>query len=79
MFNKLFDIVMKHLGSVWTILLIVLSLIATILEVKYFTITNTEEIIIYFFFTLVIVGFILLLITKILKLSNQDPFDGGQS
>lgn len=79
MFSKLIEMIMKHLGSIWSVLLIILTSIATILEVKYFVIVSMEEVIIYFFFTLVIISFILLIITKIFGLSNQDPFNGDKS
>ena len=75
MFEKILTLIKDKIGLLSTMIMLLLSFVLTIIEVKYFNIINQEEIITAFLLTLFILFFIFLLVTKIINLNKQtsDP------
>lgn len=73
MFEKLIPILIEKIAPIGLLLTLFITIGITVIEVKYFQLSDSEEIILYFFFTFLFAFFIFLLIAKIIKLSNEIP------
>lgn len=71
MFEKLIPYIVEKSGPLGTLATFIVTICLTVIEVKYFQLSNSEEIILYFFFTFIIAFFIFLIIAKIIKLSSE--------
>lgn len=79
MFEKIVEFIFKKFAPIVALSTLFVTLLLTVLEVKFFMVTNSEEIVLYFFFTLVIVTFVALLIAKIIELSRENPLEGEKN
>ena len=73
MFEKFITFLIEKIAPLGTLVTLFITIGITTFEVKYFQLSDSEEILLYFFFTFLISFFIFLLITKIIKLSNEAP------
>jgi len=72
-FEKFITFLIEKIAPLGTLVTLFITIGITTFEVKYFQLSDSEEILLYFFFTFLISFFIFLLITKIIKLSNEAP------
>ncbi len=73
MFEKIFAFLIEKFAPVGILATFFITVCITVFEVKYFQLSDPEEIVLYFFSTFTIGFFIFLLIAKIVELSKETP------